>query len=181
MRFLRSMYPVTIVDFGRHISNAALESLPELDQLYVLASVELETLDHAKDVIAAAAGQGFGPARVQVLLNRMPERKAPDLKGIESYLGVPPAGVFTDDAPALHDAWSEGRLIETNSKLGGELQAFAGSIVRKARGERTEPQKVSVTETGTAGLAGVKRLFSYFQKSPRPQPPAAGRGVAVEG
>ena len=181
MRFLRSMYPVTIVDFGRHISNAALESLPELEQLYVLASVELETLDHAKDAIAAAAREGFGPARVQVLLNRMPERKAPDLKGIENYLGVPPAGVFTDDAAALHDAWSEGHLIETNSKLGRELQAFAGAIVRKARGERAEPQKAPATETATAGVGSVKRLFSYFQKSPRPQPPAGGRGVAVEG
>ncbi|MGD1072232.1 MAG: hypothetical protein ABSB15_19055 [Bryobacteraceae bacterium] len=167
MRFIRSMYPITIVDFGRHISSSALDALPELEQLYVLTSVELEALDQAKELLGIAAQRGFGPSRVQVLLNRMPERKAPDLRGIETFLGVAPAGVFTDDPASLHDAWSEGRLIEANSKLGREIQAFAGSIVRKARGERAELQKTEAADTGTVGPGGVKRLFSFFQKTSR--------------
>jgi hypothetical protein len=54
-------------------------------------------------------------------------------------------------------------------------------MVRKARGERVEPQNAASAEAGSVGLAGVKRLFSYFHKSSRPQPPAAGRGIVVEG
>jgi pilus assembly protein CpaE len=172
MRFLRSMYPVTIVDFGRHFSSSALDCLPELEQLYVFSTVELEALDHAKDAVRAAGERGFGPARVQVLLNRMPERNAPHLKGIENFLGVSPAGVFTEDAASLHDAWSEGRLIEINSRLGREIKAFAGSIVKRAQGERVGQRNGETAGTAAAGPGGVKRLFSHFRKSSR---------IAVEG
>jgi pilus assembly protein CpaE len=158
MRFLRSVYPVTIVDFGRHISSAALDSLPELETLYLLATVELETLDQAKDCVRILGQRGYGPPRVQVLLNRMPERNAPDLKGLESFLGVPPAGVFINDPTSLYDAWSEGRLVESNTKLGREINALAGSIVRRARGERPEQRKAEVQP---------QRRLSFFQRSVR--------------
>jgi pilus assembly protein CpaE len=154
LRFLRSVYPVTIVDFGRHVSGVALDSLPELETLYVVSTVEPETLDQAKDCLRVANERGYGPPRVQVLVNAMPERNAPDLKSIERLLGVSPAGVFINDPAPLYEAWSEGNLLGTNSRLGREINSFAESIVRKARGERPE-QKVEVR---------TQRRISFFPK-----------------
>jgi Flp pilus assembly CpaE family ATPase len=154
MRFLRSVYPVTIVDFGRHFSSAAFDSLPELETLYLVATAEPETLDQAKDCVRMAGERGYDAPRIQVLLNCMPERNAPDLKGIESFLGVSSAGVFINDATSLYEAWSEGHLLGTGSRLGREMNAFGESIVRKARGERPE-QKVEVR---------IQRRLSFFPK-----------------
>jgi pilus assembly protein CpaE len=154
MHFLRSVYPVTIVDFGRHFSSSAFDSLPELETLYLVTTAEPETLDHAKDCMRMAGERGYGPSRVEVLLNCLPERNAPDLKSIEKLLGVSPAGVFINDPLSLYEAWSEGHLLGTNTRLGREIGAFAESIVRKARGERPE-QKVEVR---------AQRRLSFFPK-----------------
>jgi pilus assembly protein CpaE len=162
LRFIRSVYPLTIVDFGRLFSVAALDSLPELEALYLLATFDLETLDRAKDCIRVVGERGYAANRLKVLLNRMPERNAPDPKGFETFLGVPHAGVFSSDSIALYDAWSEGHLLEPNTKLGRELHAVAESIVARTRGERADAKKV---EPGPGGGGGVKRLFSFLQRS----------------
>jgi pilus assembly protein CpaE len=161
LRFIRSVYPLTIVDFGRHFSVAALDSLPELEALYLLATFDLETLDRAKDCIRVVGERGYAANRLKVLLNRMPERNAPDPKGFESFLGVPHSGVFSSDSIALYDAWSEGHLLEPNTKLGRELHAVAESIVARTRGERADAKKAEPAPGG----GGVKRLFSFLQRS----------------
>ena len=48
MRFIRSTYPLSIVDFGRSISVAALDSLSELETLYLVTTTDLTALDHAQ-------------------------------------------------------------------------------------------------------------------------------------
>jgi len=162
LRFIRSVYPLTIVDFGRHISNSAFDALPELEALYVLAMTDLETLEHTRDCIVSLSDRGLPAGRTKVLLNRMPEKNAPDPKGFESYLGMPHAGVFSNDATSLYDAWSEGHLLEQNTRLGRELGALASSIVARTRGERPEARKTGESQSGSGG---VKRLLSFLQRS----------------
>ncbi len=159
MRFIRSTYAAAVLDFGRHVSVAALDSLTELDTLYLLTTLELDTLDHAKDCLLLLEQRGFPMSRVRVLLNRVPERGAPDPKGMEDYLGVPFAGRFTADNEVLSDAWSEGRLLEANTKLGRELYSLAGSMVARVRGESEAPK--SRPQPARAS-GGVGRLFSFW-------------------
>jgi pilus assembly protein CpaE len=159
MRFIRSLYPLSIVDFGRHTSPAALDSLPELDSLYLLAGIDLDTLDHAKSCIASLQARGFESSRIKVLINRLPERTLPDSAGVERYLGVAPEAFFQSDYVSLYDAWSEGRLLQGNTKLGREINALAGSLVAQAKGEPAAPPPAAKQSP-----AGLKKIFSFLQR-----------------
>jgi pilus assembly protein CpaE len=153
MRFIRSAYSLTVVDFGRSVNVTALDALGELETLYLVASLDLHTLDQAKRAIAMVEERGYAPNRVKLLLNRVPDRRVPDARGIEEYTGRAHAAVLTNDYMSLYDAYSEGRLLEAGTPLGKDLRAFAGSLIQ------TKPV-VSGEKTVNAGwkslLAGLR-------------------------
>jgi len=162
LRFIRSTYPLTIVDFGRMVSHAALDSLPELDALYLVTTFDLTSLDHAKETIATLDERGFGRNRLKVLLNRAPEKVTPDPAGVEEFLGVPCSGIFISDFMALYDAYSEGRMLDTSSKLGKQLHSLADSVRARALGEPDgEPAPKSARQPSESG----RRWFSFFQRA----------------
>ncbi len=162
MRFIRSMYPVTIVDFGRSVSMAALDSLPELDALYLVTTHDLTTLAHARRAIQMLDERGFPAARLKVLLNRVPDKGAPDRAGIENFIGRPCAATFRNDHMALYDAYSEGSLLQQGTPLAKEFLALANSIRARAAGEReTEEVRDAPARVPDSG----KRWFSFFQRA----------------
>ena len=157
MRFIRSTYQASVVDFGRHVSTAALDSLPELDTIYLVTTLDLDSLEHAADCLRLIEQRGYPASRVRVLFNRVPERGTPDPAGVEKYLGVPCAASFTADEPSLYDAWSEGRLLDGNTKLGREFHALAGSIAARVRGESAAAKPAETRRRGKDPAAGCSR------------------------
>jgi pilus assembly protein CpaE len=176
MRFIRSTYTVAIADFGRDISVAALDSLPELETLYLVTTPDLTSLERAKRAIGNVEGRGFGGNRLgvnrlKVVLNRAGDRGKPDLEAIEAFLGCPCESVLRNDHMALYEAYSEGRFLPPSCALGKELQALADSIRERVAGERDRGEK-----TPAAAPAGAKRWFSFLQKAPG-LPKTQGQGV----
>lgn len=162
MRFIRSMYPVTIVDFGRSVSMAALDSLPELDALYLVTTIDRTTLEHTRNAIQMLDERGLPAARLKVLLNRVPDKGVPDRAGIESLIGRPCAATFRNDFMALYDAYSEGSLLQQGTPLAKEFLALANSIRARAAGEReTEEVRGVAAPVRDSG----KRWFSFFQRA----------------
>jgi pilus assembly protein CpaE len=162
MRFIRSMYPVTIVDFGRSVSMAALDSLPELDALYLVTTIDRTTLEHTRNAIQMLEERGLPAARLKVLLNRVPDKGVPDRAGIESLIGRPCAATFRNDFMALYDAYSEGSLLQQGTPLAKEFLALANSIRARAAGEReTEEVRGVAAPVRDSG----KRWFSFFQRA----------------
>jgi pilus assembly protein CpaE len=156
MRFIRSMYQVSIVDFGRSVSMVALDSLPELELLYLIVTPDATTIEQAKRCIRMIEERGFASGRLRVLLNRTRERGA-DRQNIETALGRPCDAVFRSDYMGLYDAYSEGQLLPAASPLGKEFHGLADTIRGRALG------KVETTEQ--AAPAGGKRWYSFFQKT----------------
>jgi len=171
MRFIRSTYPVTIADFGRDISVAALDSLPELEVLYLVTTPDLTSLDRARRAIRNVEERGFAGTRLKVLLNRAANRGKTDRGEIEKFLGRPCEAVLRNDHMALYDAYAEGRFLSPASPLGKEMQALADSIRVQAAGEPDKGGKTAV-----AAPADEKRWFSFLQKAPGLQK-AQGQGV----
>jgi Flp pilus assembly CpaE family ATPase len=167
LRFVRSIYPVTILDFGRCYSAAALETLPEMEALYLLTTQDLLALENAKDFIATASARGKGVDRIQVLLNKVPVRQKPDIDGLESYLGLRPAGVYSDDAEALYETWSEGRLLGGNSILGRQLASLAKSIMTPEAilNAGTVTKMSEKPAVPVAAAMGLGRFFSFMRSS----------------
>ncbi len=165
MRFVRSLYPATIVDFGRSVSPAALDSLPELECLYLITGSDPITLEHTKRAIANMEERGFNDQRIRVLLNRTTERAAGDLNAIENYLGYPLAATFANDYAALYDAYSEGHLMESDAVLAKDLNALARAIRTRTFGA---PEEIPAKHPGKlAGVlaGGTRRWLSLFQKA----------------
>jgi len=163
MRFIRSSYPLAVVDFGRHSSPAALDSVPELDSLYLLTGMDLDTLGQTKSCIKAFQDRGFDKARIKVLVNCLPEKATPDPDGVARCLGVRPAGYFVNDHASLYDAWSEGRMLQGNTRLGRELQSLAASIASSSSG--AEEAVPAAPHTAAQNSSGMKRFFSFLQRS----------------
>jgi len=161
MRFIRSAYPVSIVDFGRDLSMAALDSLPELEALYVVATPDPTSLERARRAIRNVEERGFAANRLKVLLNRAAERGKTDRGEIERSLGRPCEALLRNDHTALYDAYSEGHFLPPASPLGKELQTLADSIRERAAGERDRGGK-----TAAGAPVGGKRWLSFLQKAP---------------
>jgi pilus assembly protein CpaE len=160
MRFIRSTYPVSIVDFGRSVSVAALDSLPELEVLYLVTTPDFTSLEHAKRAIGNVEERGFAGNLLKVLVNRCGDRRKSDLEGIEKALGRPCEAIFPNDHMSLYDAYSEGRFLPATSALGKELHALADSIRVRAAGEPAggESDKAAPATSG-------KGWFSFLQKT----------------
>jgi Flp pilus assembly CpaE family ATPase len=166
LRFIRSIYPLTVLDFGRCYSTAALESLPEMNVMYLVVTQDLLTLENAREFIRTAEERGKGADRIQVLMNKVPGRQKPDLDGLASYLGVRLAGVFSNDAEALYETWSEGRLLGTESVLGRQLAALAKSIVTQDEAETQEkPAESKAQASKAAPGSGLGRFLPFMRSS----------------
>jgi pilus assembly protein CpaE len=169
MRFVRSTYSMSIADYGRCVSMAALDSLPELEVLYLVTTPDLTCIERAKRTIGDVEERGFAGDRLKVLLNRAGERGKPDLERIEKSLGRPCDAVFRTDHMSLYDAYSEGRFLPPGTSLGKELQAFADSIRARAAGDQGKEEKPA----GAAQESG-KRWFSFLQKGSLQKAPGQG-------
>lgn len=165
MRFIRSLYPVTIVDFGRSVSMVALDSLPEIELLYIVATPDPGTLRHARRAIRMTEERGGASSRIKVLLNRVPDRGTIDRAAIEDTLGCAVAGTFRNDFMTLYDAYSEGRLLEPGSPLGKEMRQLADSIRARMSGERLPEHDDREKAARAASESGGRRWFSFFQRA----------------
>ena len=162
MRFIRSNYPVTVIDFGRSVSMPALDSMPELDLLYVVTTPDSAALAQARRTVRMTEERGFANARVKILLNRVPDKPAIDINQIEDTLGCSCLATFRNDFTALSDAWSEGHLLDPGNPLGKQMRQLAGSIKARVTGER-EPE--AELKTARSLPEPGKRWFSFFQRA----------------
>lgn len=167
MRFIRSTYSVAIADYGRSVSVAALDSLPELEILYLVTTPDFTSLDRTKRVIGDAEERGFESDRIKVLLNRAGERGKPGLDEVEKALGRPCEAVFRNDHLSLYDAYSEARFLTPGTSLGKEFHALADSIRARIEGDNNVKSAPAVLQSG-------KRWFSFLQKGGPQKAPGQG-------
>ncbi len=166
MRFIRSTYPAATIDFGRSVSAAALDGLPEMDLLYLVTTPDHHCVERARRALDSIEDRGFAPARVRIVLNRAVVSGKVSYAAVEQALGRPIDVTLRDDHLTLYDAYSEGRFVPPGSALGKELHALAASLRQRAFGD--------VAGTKAAGAAartgnnGGKRWFSFLGKGPGP-------------
>ena len=162
MRFVRSTYPVVTVDFGRSVSTAALDGLPELDLLHLVTTPDQRSVESARHALQIVEDRGFAPERIRIVLNRAVVSGKVSYSEVEKTLGRPVDVMFRDDHMTLYDAYSEGRFAPPGSPLGKELHALAASLRQRAFGEAGGTK--AAADTSGAGNNGGKRWFSFLGK-----------------
>jgi pilus assembly protein CpaE len=145
LSFVRSSYEWTVVDLGRGLSPVAMVAFEEIDEVYLVSTMDMPALHAATQVARALVGSNYGRNRIRLVLNRTPERPDTTPEELEKLLGQPIYAMLPDDYAALCDSYCEGRMLIPGSTLGRNLSRLANKIAGT-------PEEKS------------KRRFSFFGK-----------------
>lgn len=128
LAFARTLYDWTVVDLGRNLNPASLTLLDVIDSTYLVTSLEVPALHHAKQVIQFLLDGGYSRENLHLILNRASKRSEVTPRELESMLGLPIYATLSNDYAALQEAYTEGHLLSPASKLGREFANLARRI-----------------------------------------------------
>jgi len=136
VRFWRTHYDLTVLDFGHGIAQPLLDVLESMDTLVLVSTNEVLALKQAKQMILALAARNFGANRVKLVINRMPKRAQMQLPELEKIMGHAIYAEIPNDYAPLNEAYSEPRLLDPGSGLATEIGNFAGRLFGLAPQEK---------------------------------------------
>ena len=128
LSFARSTYEWTVVDLGRSLSPVAMTAFEEIDEVYLVATMDMPALHAATQMTRALAGSNYGRHRIRLILNRTPSQPDTTPQELEKVLGHPIFAMLPDDYPALCDSYCERRMLMPGSNLGRSLTRLAHKI-----------------------------------------------------
>jgi len=136
--FLRSCYDFTLIDLGRSLTRVGVAALEEMDEAYLVSTLEVPALHQAKQVLQILMDAGYGKDRLKLILNRVPKRSELAPEEIEKILGLPVYAVLPSSYPELHECYSLGKLLPERSFLGKQIKDLA---MRMAGLDEQKPKK----------------------------------------
>jgi pilus assembly protein CpaE len=128
LRFVKGHYDWVIADLGRGLNPPVLEALGGRDTAFLVTTLDVPALYHAKHISRALVERGYAGERLQLVLNRVPKSSEITCEEIERMLGLPVSASLPNDYTALYDAYAEGRLLPPGSHLGRQLTALASRL-----------------------------------------------------
>lgn len=135
--FARGQYDRIILDLGRGLGQLASAILPEVSDIYLVATPEISPLHMTRNILRSLEAKGYPADRVHLVVNRASHTGAAMSKQIEKVLGVPVFLSLPNDYETLSDCYSSGRLLPQRNKLAAGIHALAAAMM----GERPEVKK----------------------------------------
>ncbi len=138
LTFVRGQYDFSIVDLGRSLNLTAMNALDEIDETYLITTVDVPALHRSKQIIQTLSSVGYGRERLRLVLNRMPQRLDITPDELEKMMSLPVFATLPSDYPSLYEAYSDGSLLPANRRLGKELNRMAIKVagIQKEKGEK---------------------------------------------
>lgn len=136
IRFARSNYDCILCDFGRGLTPPLLAMLEELDELHLVANLEVPALYQAKNVAQRLRELGFSENRLRLILNRAPKQADFTSAEIEKLLGLPIYRRLPNSYPELYEAYAEGRLVSPETQLGKSVSGLVADITGTKKEEK---------------------------------------------
>jgi len=128
LQFVRFQYDWTVLDLGRGMNPLLMTALEEVDHAFLVTSLDVPALHQVKQVTQTLLDSGYGRARLNLVLNRVPKNPDVTPDELEKLLGLPVYSMLPDDYASVYEAYAEGQLIPSNSNLGKQLARLAGRI-----------------------------------------------------
>jgi len=136
LAFVRAHYGWTVADLGCTLTLGTVTVLEEVDDIYLVTTLEVPALHQAKQAVQTLINAGFGN-RLHVILNRTPQRPDVTAEELERILGLPIDVMLSNDYYAIYDAFCKGKLLPPGSHLSRQLSGFAmrlaGAPVEKSK------------------------------------------------
>jgi pilus assembly protein CpaE len=124
LAFSRSNYAWTVADLGCTLNLPTVTAMDEIDEVYLVTTLEVPALHQAKQTIQKLVNGGYGN-RLRVILNRTPQRPDVSAEELERILGLPIDTMLPNDYYTLYDALCKGKLLPPSSHLSRRVTALA--------------------------------------------------------
>ncbi len=138
LSFVRTQYDWVVLDLGSGLTPSTIAALDEIDDLYIVTTLEVPALHQAKTIVRRLMDDGVQANRIHLVLNRAPKRYEITMQELESMLGTPVFAVLPNDYSALNECYADGKLLPAGSALNGH---FAGLAMKLAGVEPAAKKK----------------------------------------
>ena len=125
LKFMRTQHDWIILDLGRSLNSIATAVLDELDQLFLISTLEVVALHGLKSIVHGLFQQG---EKLQLVLNRTPKTMDITVGELEKILGRSLYASIPNDYMSLYQAYSSGNLLDPNNRLSQQLNLLASRI-----------------------------------------------------
>lgn len=125
LQFMRTQHDWIVLDLGRSLNSIATAVLEEIDQLFLVSTLEVVALHGLKTIIHGLFDQG---EKLQLVLNRTPKMMDISTQELEKILGRALYAALPNDYMALYQSYSTGNLLDSNNRLAQEFAGLASKI-----------------------------------------------------
>lgn len=125
LQFARTQHDWIVLDLGRSLNSVATAVLEELDQLFLVSTLEVVALHGLKTIIHGLFEQG---EKLQLVMNRTPKTMDISVQELEKLLGRSLYAALPNDYMGLYQCYSSGNLLDPNSRLAQHFSLLAAKI-----------------------------------------------------
>jgi len=125
LKFTRSQHDWIVLDLGRGLDSIAMELLDEIDQLFVVSTLEVVALHRLKSIVHGLFSQG---EKLQLILNRTPQTMDISTQELEKILSRSLYATLPNDYLALYQSYSSGNLLDSSNRLAQHFSQLASKI-----------------------------------------------------
>jgi pilus assembly protein CpaE len=126
--FVRELYPWTIIDLGRSLNPMLCTLADELDEIYVVTSVDIPALHRSRRLLQDLEQFGSAQSRARVVINHDSQHAEMSAKELGEMLRAPIAFSLPEEPKALYDALTEGKLVDSSTRFGRKIQLYAAKL-----------------------------------------------------
>ncbi len=131
IRFMRTQHDWTIIDLGRSLTRTARVVLDEVDELFLVATLEVVALHGLKSIVRSVSNDETLTRKLHLILNRTPKMMDITLEELEKILGKPLYATLPNDYPGLYHSYAGGTLLPANNRLAEQFSRLALRISGK--------------------------------------------------
>jgi pilus assembly protein CpaE len=137
LNFVQTAYDWILADLGRNLNALSMSLLEDVDDVFLVATLDLPALHKAKQVAQTLMDHGYSQNRLHLILNRMPKRADFTPEEVQGILGLPVYATLPNDYPELFEAYAHGTLLASKSDLGQHFAKLTMKIagVQKQKGK----------------------------------------------
>jgi pilus assembly protein CpaE len=125
LQFMRTQHDWIVLDLGRSLNSMATAVLEEIDQLFLVSTLEVVALHGLKSIVHGLFEQG---EKLQLVLNRTPKMMDISTQELEKILGRSLYAALPNDYMGLYQSYSSGNLLDSNNRLAQHFAMLASKI-----------------------------------------------------
>ncbi len=125
LQFMRTQHDWIVLDLGRSLNSIATAVLDEIDQLFLVSTLEVVALHGLKSIVHGLFDQG---EKLQLVLNRTPKMMDISTQELEKILGRSLYAALPNDYMGLYQSYSSGNLLNSNNRLAQHFGLLAAKI-----------------------------------------------------